>query len=257
MKSHQEINDWIETLRFLIDDSTSPSDLRDTAKTTLAAFDKSMKLSDLEQHTANTTLQALRALEKETVPQLVDHLRNGKRSTFDANVTQIEQLQTAWTTSQLRTKTVTLAHEQIVRQICGGIIKPHADALLQWVAIRRDAQPVTCGEIDTLPAHVQRVYNLIIPQWRTDWELALNLPNVHRLPLIYDAKWNAEYRASVAWVWTQVAIGEIQKVPHSHDRRPNPPCVLLAPTRRVQSLPVVPPTPTAPRSTGSPFYGSR
>jgi hypothetical protein len=248
MKSHQEITDWIETLRFLIDDNSSPGDLQVIAKITLAAFDKSLKLSDQEHQTANATLQALRALEKEITPQLVDHLHNGKRSTFDANVTQIEQLQTAWTTSQLRTKTTTRAHDLLTHKLCGGILTPHADELLLWIAKRRDSKPVLCGDVDTLPAPVQRIYKHIAPTWRSDWEPALALTTNHRLPLIYDAQWNAEYRASVAWVWTQVANGDVQKVPHQHDHRPNPPCVVLAPTRRVISLPTVPPVPTAPRS---------
>ena len=93
---------------------------------------------------------------------------------------------------------------------------------------------------------VQLIYETIKPTWRNDWEPTLTMGTSTRLPLIYDPYWDKDYRASVAWLWSQVAQGHICKVPPLNNRNPKAHAALLAPTRRVNVLPSAPPVPTAP-----------
>jgi hypothetical protein len=253
MRTQQNIDTWITTLRYLVDDKTTTDGLRNIITTTLATYDRSLKLHSQEVQTANEIMTTLRKCEKELHPQLVEHLRAGKRNVLDATATQIQQLRKTWETAQIRTIATRKAHDQITGEICGGLIISYAAELLLWVATRRNSEPVTCGEIDALPAPVQLVYRTINPQWRTDWEPALTLPDIRSLPLIYNAAWGADIRASLTWVWEQVANGHTQKVPHPADKRPNPPCTLLAPTRRVTTMPAVPPAPTTANTRRSQF----
>lgn len=248
MITDPKIHQWITALQFLIDDPTTSDAVRSVAKNQLATFDKSRKLHDQDRQTVATALHELRTREKELRPRLIEQLQNSKRLTLDADVTQVEQLRTAFATLEMRSTIITQAHSHITSQLCGLILKPFADELLLWVAKRRDSDPVACGEIDALPAPVRLVYETIQPTWRNDWEPALTLGTTTRLPLIYDPYWDADYRASVAWVWSQVAHGLICKVPPLHHRNPNTQAraQLLAPTRRVNVLPTAPPVPLTP-----------
>lgn len=246
MITDNKINQWTTALQFLIDDHTTSDALRTAAKNQLATYEKSRKLFDKDRLETATALHELRAHENELRPRLVEQLSNGKRLTLDADVAQIEQLRTAFTTLQTRSAAITQAHSYVSTLHCGSVIRPFADELLHWVAKRRDSDPVTCGEIDALPAPVQLIYETIQPVWRNDWEPALTLGTASRIPLIYNAYWDADYRASVAWVWSQVAQGHICKVPPLNNKTPNAKADLLAPTRRVGQLLPVPPVPKTP-----------
>lgn len=246
MITDQKINKWITALQFLIDDPTVSDAVRSVAKNQLGTFEKSRKLHDQDRQTVASALHELRTWEKELRPRLIEQLHNNKRLTLDADVTHLEQLRAAFATLETRSAVVTQAHSHISSQLCGLILKPFADELLLWVAKRRDSDPVACGAIDALPVPVQLVYEIIKPTWRNDWEPALTMGTSTRLPLLYDAYWDKDYRASVAWLWSQVAQGHICKVPPLNNRKQNAQAVLLAPTRRVNVLPSAPPVPTAP-----------
>lgn len=246
MNTQQAINQWSAALQLLIDDSEISDSIRAAVKTALSAFEKSQNVYSQHSQKSNATLLELRNAEKDLSPQLVQELQNGKRVTLDARVEHVETLRAAWETSQVSLTAATQAHRHITSQVCGLVLKPFTDELLQWVARRRDSDPVACGEIDALNAQVQLVYATIQPRWRTDWDAALALGTTSRLPLIYDARWTSEYRSSLAWVWSQVAQGHVHKVPSSTSRQPNAPALFLAPTHRVIDLPTVPPVPPVP-----------
>jgi hypothetical protein len=246
MNTPRSVSQWITALQFLANDKSTSDALQSRIKTVLTAYERADKLQYEQRTKTSALLLELRTAEKELCPQLVRDLENGKRPTLDANVAQIALLKTAWETSQASLTATTNAHNQITNQVCGYAIKPFADELLLWVAQRRDSEPVTCGEIDALPAPVQLIYKAIEPLWRTDWELALSLGTTLRLPLIYNAQWTVEYRASLAWVWSQVAQGNIHKVPAANAKGNDAPAQYLAPTHRVMTLPTVPPVPAAP-----------
>ena len=244
MNTRRTISEWITALQFLQDDKTTSDALQSAIKTTLTAYERSEKMHKEQQQKNSVLLSELRAAEKELCPQLVREYENSKRVNLDANVAQIELLRAAWQTSQIAFTATTQAHNQVTNKLCGYVLKPFADELLQWVAQRRVTEPVTCGDIDALPAPVQLIHAMIQPTWRNDWESALTLETSTRLPLIYNAQWTVEYRASLAWVWQQVALGNIHKVPPI--TKHNAPAVLLSPTHRVMTLPTVPPVPAAP-----------
>jgi hypothetical protein len=248
MNTQTTIDAWIVALRYLIDEHALSEPLRTTAKTTLATYERSLKLHNLETQNAHELLTNFRQREKELRPQLIAELYAGRKSTLGTTTAEVQHLESAWESAQLRTRITTGAHNQITHQLCGGAVMPYAGELFQWIATRRNSAPQACGEIDALPAPVQLIYKTISPRWRTDWEPALTLDGIRQLPLIFDAHWVPELRASLAWVWEQVANGHTQQVPHPHDKRPNPPCQLLAPTRRVTTLPTVPPIPATPRT---------
>jgi hypothetical protein len=247
MNSPLIISQWITALQYLQDDKTTSDAVQSAIKTALTAYERSEKLHNEQRQKNSALLLELRAAEKELCPQLVREYENGKRVNLDANVAQVELLRAAWETAQIALTATTRAHNQVTNKVCGLVLKPFADELLQWVAQRRVTEPVTCGEIDALPAPVQLVYKMIQPTWRNDWEPALTLGTTTRLPLIYSAQWTEEYRASLAWVWEQVAQGNTHRVPPLMDH--NAPAVLLSPTHRVTTLPTVPPVPTAPAQT--------
>lgn len=246
MNTPRTISEWITALQFLQDDKTTSDALQSVIKTTLTAYERSEKMHKEQQQKNSVLLLELRAAEKELCPQLVREYENSKRVNLDANVAQIELLLAAWQTSQIAFTATTQAHNQVTNKLCGYAIKPFADELLLWVAQRRNSEPVTCGEIDALPAPVQLIYKAIEPLWRTDWESALSLGTTPRLPLIYHAQWTSEYRASLAWVWSQIAQGNIHKVPAANAKGNDAPAQYLAPTHRVMNLPTVPPVPAAP-----------
>lgn len=238
---HTTTRHWLTALQYLIDADDAPPAAQNDAQRALDAYARAQKLHADEQHTAHATLQALHSLERELPRLALQHVQAGKRLNLDTQLREIDQTRNASTQAQERARITLHVERACEGQVNGACLRPHHDTLLHWVATRRNANPYQCGQVDTLPEQVQVIYNQISPAWWNQWDEGLTLNAISRLPLLYQADWDTDVRASLAWVWEQVATGQIDTIPHPHARVAESAPRLHVPSRRFIQLPNVPP----------------
>jgi hypothetical protein len=156
---------WIDALRYLTHADDAPDTVRNDCHQALLALDASNELRHREHLTMHQALQKLRTHEHGNIPQIVDQLRTGAPTDIDADVQQLEQLRKLLGTAQRRALIADNVHKSITNQICGGVLRTHKQTLLLWIEQQRDAQASASGITPTLPAQLQRIYDLITPQW--------------------------------------------------------------------------------------------
>ena len=237
--NNNQLAAWTDALQYLTNADDAPDAARHDCHLALLALDASNELRHREHLTAHQALQKLRTHEHSNIPQVVDQLRSGAPTDIDSNVQQLEQLHQLLGTAQRRALMVDKAHRSITNQICGGVLRPHQQTLLHWIAQRRNATPFDCGTTPTLPNQLQLIYDLIIPQWSANWDPLLDLDQSSFLPVIYSAQWSRHRRASLAWVWEQLALDKVRWIDDGEQFAD-----VLVPINKPTALPKVPEIPT-------------
>lgn len=236
---HPGTADWIDALRYLIDATDAPQDARTDAQHALDTYNLARKWHADERQSAMTLLQSVTTMERELPATALTKVLSGKRPNLDTMLRSIDETRTAHNVAQQRVEIARRVEARCEAKVCGGALRAHNDTLLQWIGRRRHKAAHTCGEIDTLPVQVQIIHDAIRPTWSNQWDEALTLGTLTRLPLLYDATWTPETRASLAWVWEQVALGEIETVPHPGAHNTANAARVTLPTRRVLRLPAL------------------
>jgi hypothetical protein len=144
----------------------------------------------------------------------------------------------------LRADRMTNAAAGIVAADLGRVYADHDHDLARLVAQYRAAAGTKCGD-DAIPAWVRDHYRAHPWRWWPAWDPALDVDRwryndtqvVHRLPIVYAIEWPDIVRASLVWIWGEVANGRYEFAKHPKRGR----CLRL--TAWVECLPVVPPTP--------------
>ena len=114
------------------------------------------------------------------------------------------------------------------------MVKQYETEFVRWVAVQRCIDLTACGEV--IPIEVETIWaKLDIRVHR--WLDGLIMP-AHKmtLPLIYWSNEPDSYRASIAWIWQDLAKKHFRFVPLS-DKDPRPSLKLLG---DIEALPTVP-----------------
>lgn len=249
----------MQILQFIADADDAPVQARHDSRMALDALDASNKVRNHERLAAHQALQTLQTNNSATVSQVVDQLRTGAPTDLATDAQKVEQLQRQLATAQQRAFIADSAHRSIANQIDRGtIIDKHQATLLQWIAQRRNAHPFDCGLTTTMPRLLTRIYERVSPNWYAHWQQPLDLEQMVCLPLIYNPEWTSQRRASLAWVWEQLALGLVQwtpQVPNPMDAPRGKPARdtglrfhVLMPVNKPTTLPKVPAVPPVPLS---------
>lgn len=129
------------------------------------------------------------------------------------------------------------------------LLSTHAEHLVRWVAQHRETVGLTmCGSV--MPQPVKLMHALLDVQLDPRWDAQLTLPrtpttSTRHLPLEWAATDPVQQRASLAWVWQQLAAGNVQRVNVPARAYPgmavtNPPRSALRLVYAVEALPSVP-----------------
>lgn len=236
-----QTSDWLDALGYLAEQSDAPPEARDAAHGALTAYGRAIKLRDSEGKLLKLAAEAENESLREAPKHLTNSLRAGTKANLDKVVEHLQMLSASHNAAKARAEFASRAFYSIETNCKGRCLAPFRDDLLIWVGQRRNHEPTAFGYADAIPEAVAIIYESLQADWVQDWEERLTLHASRRLPLIYEQDWDNDYRASLAWVWEQVSLGHFQKVAHPNDRSLNPKTLLLAPTRRVVTLPAVPP----------------
>ena len=234
------LHTWQTALTYLVSQKDAPPAAQDAARHAFETFHYACSLHQDETHAAHTATQTLHDLQRDLPRNALTAARAGKRLNLDTQLRDIDKARTVATTAQARVQVTLHVLQASESQITGGCLVDHHDDLVQWIANRRNAAPFQCGPVDTLPAEVQTLYALVTPLWSDRWDDALSLNAATRLPLLYQSHWDTDLRASLAWVWEQLALGHVARIPHPHHRNPDKAPRVLIPTQRVVRLPQAP-----------------
>lgn len=108
---------------------------------------------------------------------------------------------------------------RVTRARLQSLARQHSEHLLRWVAQQRETVGLAvCG--DVMPAPVQDMWRLVDLDLDPRWHDQLQLPggtlrpitNTRQLPLTWRASQPAPQRASLAWVWQELAAGNVRWV---------------------------------------------
>lgn len=136
------------------------------------------------------------------------------------------------------------------------LLAANSQQLLRWVAQHREAAGLAvCG--DVMPDAVLRMHAALDVPLDPRWHESLDVPARHtpatssrQLPLVWQATMPAKQRASLAWVWQQLAAGDVRWVSVSAQHYPgiartNRPRRALQLTGDPGDLPYAPDVPAA------------
>jgi hypothetical protein len=233
----------IDNLRTLAQSPYATDALRHGIAT---AIDRTATALDLRAATAERLreLESLHTHLTDSAPrEIAAAILAGRTPRTDAILGRVAKCHQA-RQEALRADRITDGAAGIVAEVLGRVYADHDHDLAQLVAQYRAAAGTKCGD-DAMPAWVRDHYQAHPWRWWPAWDPALNVDRwryngtqvIHRLPIVYAIEWPEIERASLAWIWGQVADGHYEFAKHPKRGRS------LRLTAWVESLPVVPPTP--------------
>jgi len=223
-------------LEYLTAATDLPLVLRKEIKHALDVYDVSVKLLH-ESHQNLATLTTKRNTAEITAHKIVAKcLDENQKPNTEKLVAEIVELNARVTAAQLHVLTFTQAN-QTLKSHATGFYTTALDELLRWVAVQRAKDLLGYG--DVLPAAVLHVYNSLQFRWYPTWADGLDIApqELNRLPLVWLSNWSEKHRASLAWVFNELATGNYKwvQVPKRKD-----PVLCLQLTNAIVTLPPVP-----------------
>jgi len=232
----RDTSTWVAALDYLSAAKDAPEMCRSAAADALALYSKAAALhADMTARQAEERA-ALDRADRAQVAGLLIELRDTKRANLAAASDHVQALRDVYAKADRHARLAERLLVAVSSHARGGCLLQHQDALLQWIAQRRDSKPTTCGATDLLPDHVQFLYAWLPADWHQPFDENLTMHHHRRLALIYDDTWTVPYRASLTWLWRQVALGNVER---GRNKR-------LYSTRRALDLPEVPPAKPTP-----------
>jgi len=232
--------------------NTSKELKRDTQRALRLLDDANMLHATIVNDNA-TAVAGLRDAERTALQLLCDKpTRDNARAIVD-----LQQQNDDATQLQLR-ETRAAEHAAAQARATGGrVFHDHVLTLLQLVAVDRCDNVTACGD-DAVAAVVRNVWRRLHFAWHPYVDDMLVMPHQfsseqaapqsHHLPLTWSALEPANYRASLAWYWQQIAAGNIELVNMPLTRadrqrglQPGSRGTCVRITAAVDTLPAVPP----------------
>jgi hypothetical protein len=248
--------DLLTPWRYYVDSRTlcmSDAELVQTAALLVGAYEgATARHSELQQRHADETT-AYCDLRQQAAGQLAAAVSKGKGKPSAADFAQ--------RLTQHRDQLAQLELELQLMSDCIGelradlakLVAKWREYLLVWVAREREAVGLTvCGNV--MPMPVKLMHALLDVPLDPRWDEQLQLPSTtastvvtssRQLPLEWAATDPQQVRASLAWVWQQLAAGNMRRVNVPARHYPNTgaagkPREALRLTQPVDVLPVVP-----------------
>ena len=228
--------DILADLAYLVNDVDVPATIRTQAATALTAHALAVKIANDYRTDQISAAADLDQINKITVNDLADALIAGKPISIDRAIDKITNL----TDKHYRQNDLYKISDQIktaTSHRCGKIIHQHRADLILWCARKRANDLTRCGEI--LPDEVRRIWSALDVRWWQHYDHALTLTNwlyngkLISLPIEWRDDWDETSRASLAWMYGELAAGRYELIKVKHDE-------LIRLTGVVIELPKVP-----------------
>lgn len=213
--------DIIGDITFLASDKDAPGEIRIAANNALTAYAIAVKTASNSRTDQIDISADLDQLNSRTANDLADDLINGKSISIDKAADKI---------SKLVDKKHRIDHIYLIAQRlksvaltnCGRVMRDHRTDLILWCARKRNADLTRCGEI--LPDPVWRIWQTLdvrfyrldnptldLDAWRINGKL------LKPLPIEWYETWSDTPRASLAWIYREIASGNFVIHKNGHD----------------------------------------
>jgi hypothetical protein len=203
--------DIIADITFLASDKDAPGEIRITANSALTAYAIAVKTASNSRTDQIDIAADLDLFDARTAKDLADDLINGKSISIDRAADKISKLVDKKHRADHIYK-IAQRLQAIALSNCGRVLRDHRTDLILWCARKRNADLTRCGEI--LPDPVWRIwqtlgvrfYRLDDPTLNLDaWRI--NGKQLKPLPIEWYDTWSDTSRASLAWIYQQLASG--------------------------------------------------
>lgn len=234
-------SDTITDITFLASDNDAPADIRTAANSALTAYAIAVKTASNCRTDQINTAADLDLLTARTANDLVDDLIKGKSILIDKAADKISKLVDKRDRADHIYK-IAQRLQVVAFNKCGQVIRDHRTDLILWCARKRAADLTRCGEI--LPDAVWQIWQTLDVRFYqiTDEMLSLDAwrhnGKLGKLPIEWYDIWSDQSRASLAWVFNEIASGNFVIYKDGHNN-------LVRMTQQPIELPQVPhPKPT-------------
>ena len=234
--------DTIADITFIASDKDAPGEIRTAANSALTAYAIAVKTASHSRTDQIDNAADLDLLIARTANDLADDLIKGKSISINKSVDKITKLSDKRDRADHIYK-IAQNLQAVARNKCGQVIRDHRTDLIMWCARKRAADLTRCGEI--LPDPIWRIWQTLDVRFYqiTDETLSLDAwrhnGKLGKLPIDWYDTWSDPARASLAWIFNEIASGNfvIHKKEHAN---------LVRLTQQPMELPQVPrakPTP--------------
>lgn len=210
--------------------------LRQEIENALNVYDVSVKLLQESHQTLSDVITKRNVAQNTAYKTVAKCLVENKKPNGEKLVAEIVELNARVAAGQLHVQLFTQTNHTL-KSHATGFYTTALDELLRWVAAQRAKDLLGYG--DVLPAAVLHVYNSLQFRWYPTWADGLDIApqELNRLPLVWLAHWSEKHRASLAWVFSEIAAGNYKwvQVPKRKD-----PVLCLQLTNAIVALPPVP-----------------
>ena len=232
---HRPITSTTVALQFYCNSADANESIKAEISDLLISHDTLQSIISSNELALAVAVEAWRTAEREAPATVVTAHKKHKpidTAKIVANIknlfTKKDELQSVLQINRSALPTLTTALAKLVKQ--------YETEFVRWVAVQRCRDLTACGEV--IPIEVETIWaklDIRIHKWLD----GLTMPAEQmKLPLIYWSNENENYRASVAWIWQDLAQNQFRFVPIS-TKDPRPSLKLLG---DIQALPAVPKT---------------
>ena len=229
-----------DDLRYVASDDLCPADLRDAITNALDALHRARQYVTTTRDKLDKATRAVDDDYRDTVQALAAAVIDDKRITFTDAIAK-HQTRRADVTSLQDAYKLSERVESSCRHNVARIHRTYRADLIQWVARHRAANLTASGII--LPPTVYAIHKALAPMWHPRHDPMLELSDLYhngrltRLPIEWSITVPSMVRASIAWMWQQVALGHFVIVADGDYAG------RIRVTSTVENLPEMPPTP--------------
>ena len=234
-----------DDLRYVASDKLCPDELRDAITSAIESVHRARQYVSTSRDKLDKATRAADDTYRDTIQTLTAAVLDDKRISLTDAIAKhqtrradIASLQDAYKLAE--------RIESTCRNNVGRLVHTYRADLIQWVARHRAVDLAACG--DVLPPTVRAIHKNLAPMWHPRHDTILELSDLYhngklaRLPIEWSVAVPSMVRASIAWMWQQVALGHfVIATDDTYAGR-------IRVTSTVEQLPDVPPTPANYRS---------
>lgn len=236
-------SDIIADITYLATDYDAPAEIRAAAHNTITAYAIAVKTASASRTDQIVIASDWDHATTRTANQLADDLIAGKSISIDRLADKIARLTSQKDRANLIYR-LAQSTESRIKSKCSLLIRDNYSDLVLWCARKRAADLTRCGEI--LPDPVCRIWQTLDVRFWPHHDPALTLNAWHHngkivtLPIEWHDTWPDPARASLAWIYDQIAASNFEIKTDRHQK-------LIRLTQTVKELPQVPRAKPAPK----------
>lgn len=243
MTTHIYNQRTIDELRAIAESPHASDTIREAIATAIDQVRVANEIATDHARRFQDTAAALRDLERTAPTEIAAAIRAGRIPRIDTITTRVAKARQARQEASEASRLVDQAYSTVATAL-GRVYLDHAPDLARLIARYRTDAGHKCGR-DAMPAWVLELYRNHRWSWWPAWDPALDIDPwrtngteiVSHLPIDYQITWSAPIRASLVWIWAEIAGDRFEFANHPKRGR----CLRLIEWCR--DLPPVPPTP--------------